>query len=345
MNRSELHEYLLKYTPIEFMSLETYNSRTNPLGTRRFNDNSGHSFTIWNNRWNNVQVVRHSRYYPHSFHQHDYIEIMYLYSGAGENLTETNSTRLIEGDLCFITPGAWHLPYIEGDNLLLNFCVRTNWLTEHIKRIKHSSSFADYLKSLNEMTRPKYLLVKSHTQPEIIDCAERLIAASLVKSEDAEYEQECIFEELLLKTNRLCGDSVESGELFSTYELNSKIISIISSDYRTLTLEELADRLSYSKSHICRVIHQGFGTTFSDIINQLRISDACHMLKSSGLTISEIAFSCGFSSIEYFTRTFRRYMDVPPSEYRKSGSFFPEPPSRFHFKDKLNNPNLYGKKA
>ena len=265
MNSAELHEYLKKYTPIELTWRERFESGEYPVTSTSFGAMIGHYVASSTSK--SVTIARHSRFYPHYFHAHDFLEIMYLVSGECENISDVGRTTLSPGDLCFVPPGAWHLPLIGQESILLNF---------------------------------------------------------------SEYEIECLLEALLLAVTRLCGDDTETGESFSDDELSSRIISLIGSEYPTLTLDELASRLNYSKAHICRSIRAAFGATFSDIVNQLRISDACHLLKSGGIPVSDIAYSCGFTSVEYFTRTFRRYTGTTPSEYRKNGSESPEPPFKFH---------------
>ena len=328
MNSSELHEYLKKYTPIENLWRERFETGEYPVTSTSFGAMIGHC--VASSPSKSVTIARHSRFFPHYFHAHDYLEIMYLVSGECENISDVGRTTLSPGDLCFIPPGAWHLPLIGQDSILLNFCVRTNWISEKTARINHPSNLTSFLKGLNDPQKPRWTLVRSHSSHEVTDRAERLIAASTEMYEDSEYEIECLLEALLLAVTRLCGDDTETGESFSDDELSSRIISLIGSEYPTLTLDELASRLNYSKAHICRSIRAAFDTTFSDIVNQLRISDACHLLKSGGIPVSDIAYSCGFTSVEYFTRTFRRYIGTTPSEYRKNGSESPEPPYKFH---------------
>ena len=330
MNSAELREYLKKHTPIENMWRERFESGDYPVTSTSFDSMIGHYVASWYSTSKTVNVARHSRFFPHYFHAHDFLEIMYLVSGECENISDVGRTTLSPGDLCFVPPGAWHLPLIGQESILINFCARTNWISEKVARINHPSNLTSFLKGLNDQLKPRWMLVKSHSSPEVTDRAERLIAASIEKYEDSEYEIECLLEELLLTTTRLRGDDTETGESFSNDELSSRIISLIGSEYPTLTLDELASRLNYSKAHICRSIRAAFGATFSDIVNQLRISDACHLLKSGGMPVSDIAYSCGFTSVEYFTRTFRRYIGTTPSEYRKSGSESPEPPYKFH---------------
>ena len=57
--------------------------------------------------------------------------------------------------------------------------------------------------------------------------------------------------------------------------------------------------------------------TLTEYINQKRIALAVDMLTYSKLSISEISEKCGFSSQNYFTRVFKAYHKISPSEFRK----------------------------
>lgn len=58
-------------------------------------------------------------------------------------------------------------------------------------------------------------------------------------------------------------------------------------------------------------------TSFSDLVHRTRIEAAQRMIAESSLQLTEVAFCVGFTDQAHFTRTFRRYCDVPPSAYRE----------------------------
>lgn len=325
MTFDELHEYMRQYTEIELEGIKILGGKKSPpldLSIKKAEIVSKYKSM---NRQNSIIFQRHSRYNQHRFHTHSFVEFMFMFEGEGLNITENNKNKLSEGDICILPPHSWHLPYVAGENLLVNFCVDQSYLAECVQRINHPSVITDYLRSLDQNILPEYLHIKSGGDREIYECAERLMIAFIEGDwDDSEYERKCLFEELLLKLIKNRGnDAVRSPDTFSTNNLESRIFGIIENDYRTLTLEELAERLNYSKAHICRVIKSASGETFSSIVNRLRIRDACNLIKTSDLPISKIAYECGFSSIEYFNRIFRHFTSMSPREYRKTPHRYP----------------------
>jgi AraC-like DNA-binding protein len=74
--------------------------------------------------------------------------------------------------------------------------------------------------------------------------------------------------------------------------------------------------LCLNKSYLCRLFRNATGTTLWDFINFVRVCKSEEML-AGNMNLSEIAYAVGFSSPSYFHRTFKKYKNLPPSEYRK----------------------------
>ena len=87
--------------------------------------------------------------------------------------------------------------------------------------------------------------------------------------------------------------------------------------YRTLTLEELAGILHLSVRQTQRLLRRSFGKTFSQKLNEARIAAAAQLLQDTGLSVTEIGERTGFSSIEHFSSSFRRFTGVSPTRYRR----------------------------
>ena len=52
---------------------------------------------------------------------------------------------------------------------------------------------------------------------------------------------------------------------------------------------------------------------------QLRISKAKKLISSSGLSITDVCYTCGFSDPNYFARIFKKKVGCSPSEYKREG--------------------------
>lgn len=90
---------------------------------------------------------------------------------------------------------------------------------------------------------------------------------------------------------------------------------------REFTLDELAGIAFFSKYHFHRIFTSIMGETLFDFIQRTRIEKAAYMLiNDRNRTVTSITYDCGFSSHALFTRTFRKYFGMSPSQWRKEKS-------------------------
>jgi len=116
------------------------------------------------------------------------------------------------------------------------------------------------------------------------------------------------------------GEYLESAELVNAYnsnnELVDKMINYITENYTNdISLEKMAVDLGYEKHYLSRCFNNKLKTGFSEYVNWYRIDCAKSLLVDSKLSISEIAFSCGFKTIRSFNRSFLKLTGVAPNEF------------------------------
>lgn len=84
------------------------------------------------------------------------------------------------------------------------------------------------------------------------------------------------------------------------------------------SVEDLADKLGVSRVQLYRKVKAIIGINISDHINNVKLEKAAELLKSNEMNISEIAYSLGFSSPNYFSTAFKNKFGVSPKEYKSS---------------------------
>lgn len=85
-----------------------------------------------------------------------------------------------------------------------------------------------------------------------------------------------------------------------------------------LSLTLLEKELHLSKYYISHLFSKRLGVRFNDYINSLRLSEACRLLKSDELSITEISLHVGFGTLRTFNRAFFKQMGETPSDYRRN---------------------------
>jgi len=88
-------------------------------------------------------------------------------------------------------------------------------------------------------------------------------------------------------------------------------------DYKTITLEELAEKVSLGIRQTERLLRKHYNKTFLQKKTEARMSAACQLLLETDKNIYEIAEILGYSSSEHFTNAFKHFYGVTPSRYKK----------------------------
>ena len=122
-----------------------------------------------------------------------------------------------------------------------------------------------------------------------------------------------LFERLYAKLDSRSGD--RKPDTYSA-ELNRILQHMRLHFAQKQSLGSIGEMFSIAPNYICRLFSKHMNTTFSAYLQELRIREACRLLRSTDLSIKEIAARCGYEDYFYFCRVFRGATSLPPSEYR-----------------------------
>lgn len=97
-----------------------------------------------------------------------------------------------------------------------------------------------------------------------------------------------------------------------------KVLYYISVKYDTkLTLKEVADIADMSPKYFCAFFKEMTRQSPFEYINSYRTDRAAKLLLSTDMSITDVAFSCGFSDLSYFIKTFKNLKGITPKAFRK----------------------------
>lgn len=95
---------------------------------------------------------------------------------------------------------------------------------------------------------------------------------------------------------------------------------LLKNRFQKISLEETAAVANLSKEAFCRFFKLRTRNTYTQYLNQLRITEAQKQLQETDLSISEIAYRVGFENLAYFNRSFKKICGVTPKEWRAISS-------------------------
>ncbi|MBP6180959.1 AraC family transcriptional regulator [Flavobacterium sp.] len=85
---------------------------------------------------------------------------------------------------------------------------------------------------------------------------------------------------------------------------------------RNITIEEMGELTHLSKAAFCRYFKKMTRLTFTEFLNQFRIEQAKILLKSDK-NVTETCYECGFESLSYFNRIFKKVVGQNPIQFKK----------------------------
>lgn len=95
-------------------------------------------------------------------------------------------------------------------------------------------------------------------------------------------------------------------------------LEYIRSHYKEkITLQQIADHVHLHPNYLCALFREQTGKTVFEYLDRYRIRRAARLLSSSSRSVSQIAESCGFGSVSFFSRKFRSLIGMSPLQYRK----------------------------
>lgn len=86
----------------------------------------------------------------------------------------------------------------------------------------------------------------------------------------------------------------------------------------------LASIAGCSVAHLNRIVRQEHGITTTELLNQLRLAKAAHLLRMTHQPITTLAMDCGFENLGYFYRCFTKQFHATPRRYRLAAQFPPQ---------------------
>ncbi|WP_460275752.1 helix-turn-helix domain-containing protein [Celeribacter sp. ULVN23_4] len=84
----------------------------------------------------------------------------------------------------------------------------------------------------------------------------------------------------------------------------------------SISLEMLTGRLGVSHVTLTRAFRQVCGTTVFEDLRRMRILKAEHLIKTTALSLTQIAYECGFSSPAHLSTAFRKSNGLSPTQWR-----------------------------
>lgn len=264
-----------------------------------------------------ITVRPHTRFVRFPRHTHDYVEAIYMCMGKTTHYINGNEVILKSGELLFLSQNAEQEILPAGtEDLAVNFIILPEFFDTAVMMMGDEETplrkfLVDCMKNNSE--NAGYLHFKVSDIVPVQNLIENLLWSLLHKNTNRrriiQNTMGLLFLHLMDYTERLeYGDNRDEAII--------KALSYIENNYASASLTELARRQHYDFAWYSREIKKKTGSTFTELVQQKRLSQAAFMLKNTDINIADISVKTGYDNISYFHRLFKEKFGLTPHEYR-----------------------------
>lgn len=104
-------------------------------------------------------------------------------------------------------------------------------------------------------------------------------------------------------------------------EFSPVLLYIYNNYEQKLTVEDISKKFSINRTSLSKMFQDNVNESFITFLNKLRVFIASQFLRDTALPVSEIMLRVGMNDPVHFLRTFKKYMNLSPSDYRKKYSW------------------------
>lgn len=235
-------------------------------------------------------------------HYHSVFEMYFMVSGECKYFIDNKCYEVTKNDLVIIPDGITHnVVYISESHTRKLISCSKNYIPRSVIPHLHSLTYiyrnpkiSEQISQIFDKIAPEYSSPDQFSEDVI-----KTLIASLF---------------FLLARNAETRLEVKTGISYI-----EKAVRFIQENFTSsITLSDIAKLNSVSPEHLSREFKKETGFGFNEYLNMLRLQKAEALLKTKrGLSVSDIAYSCGFNDSNYFSDKFKREYGYPPSALRK----------------------------
>lgn len=238
-----------------------------------------------------------------TIHTHDFSELFYVVSGKGSFIVGSNQFEVGADDMVIVNANVEHTETSYEGNPL-----------EYVVLGIEGLSFFDSSSEENSFSFFNYRTQRR----ELLMFFETLVAEMEVKQSGYDRLSQNMLEIILILLSRTSDINYSLTDLQKANKECAKIKRYIDSNFKDkVTLDELAEMSHISKYYLVHNFSKTYGTSPINYLIEKRVEESKYLLSSTNYSLSQIAQIAGFSSLSYFSQSFKKTEGCSPIEFRK----------------------------
>ena len=241
-------------------------------------------------------------------HWHDRFELLLIKQGSLEYYCSTEHVIFKEGDVAIISPKSLHSAFAGADGVVYDVIM---FNLDHF--INGTIASKNFLTPLND---GNLIFETKTTNSEIVNQLQAIINADLHRNS---YQPlmvlGCVYNLMGLLYEHCV--TIENTTT-NIEEKFGKVINYINKHFaEDISSSFLSSKFGYEEAYFCRKFKKNTGITVMKYIQVLRLEESKKLITKSDFSIKDIALTCGFSDVAYFTNCFKKLYQMTPTQMRE----------------------------
>ncbi|SHI02616.1 AraC family transcriptional regulator [Clostridium grantii] len=269
----------------------------------------------------NFSIHKHKRFVSFGEHKHDYIELIYVYSGEINQRISGKEIKIKKGELCILDMNVVHsIEMASEDDIAINIIMTGDFF---------NSMFMSFLSENDIMSKfiiKTFYHKKENSQFLMFNSSKNELVQIIMKRLLWEYYNKKVSYEpaihayILLLFTEFLREYKETMGNTKANDLNEVVIKEVNKyllkNYKDADLKSTAEFFHFNPDYLSKFIKNSTGKSFTTLLQDIKLKESCNLLKNSSFTIQEIMQYVGYSNLSYFYKLFKKKFNVTPVEYR-----------------------------
>lgn len=253
------------------------------------------------------------------WHYHPELELVYVNGGTGRRQVGSHISYYRNGELILIGSNLPHCGFTDS---------LSNYEQETVIQMKPDFLGSDFLE-IPEMRSIKSLFERSKMGIVFHGEVKRGVGARIEALRGKENYERLLGLLEILKLLEVADQYTvlnAQGFILETELQDNNRINIIFNFVkdefkRQIVLDEIAGKVSMTVPAFCRYFKKITGKTFTQFVNEYRLSHAAKLLHEHQISITDVCFESGFNNFSHFNKQFKKFTGKTPSTYRNELKF------------------------
>ncbi|WNS43152.1 AraC family transcriptional regulator [Paenibacillus sp. MMS20-IR301] len=327
MNRSELTAYL--HSRNRTAGHTDYMGKYNPPavtvdGREVFLFNYG--FDINNSPTaDSISISQQPYGVPIPLHMHNYLEMIYVFSGQCELIIDGIPVSLNEGQFLLINQDTPHeVAAVRQEDIIINLTLKKDFLSPaFLSRLSGRSMISQFIidSLIDDRKQDRFLVFRPQNHEVIRNIMEPVMCEFF----DSDFvSPEIIDSYMVILLSELIRHSGQQRSRLPAHSSRQKQVALIDflvyieEHYRECSLEEMGRHFGFHPNYLSALLKKATGKTYKELLQLQRLTQAALLLSGSRLPVPDIAEEVGYSSVTFFYRKFKDLFRMTPLQYREN---------------------------